>query len=134
MRADKRTTIALYTFCGIPFGNADGNAAFFILCRSDRERAIRVGKKFTDRYIVAFLGITRDDDFFDEIGKIILRLRNIGRKISPCCRYRNFMDIRNTTVNSGLVHGDDFFPFGTISLLDSFFHIADCIIYRKDIG
>ena len=66
MRTYKCTVVALDTGVGIPHGDADRNAAFFVSGSACRHCAVLIGEECADGKGVSLLGIHHVGNFLDE--------------------------------------------------------------------
>ena len=120
VRADEGTLHAADTFFSIPSRNVKCRACFFKFSCARRHCAVFAASKCGNREVIANLA----EHWSSNICEVFCSrtaFNNFIRSVSPRSRVVNFVEFFDTSINSAIVHVNDFLAFLAIALDDGIF-------------
>ena len=148
MGTDVGALVALDAFVHLPFGDGDGDAAFFKGAGACGEGAVFHAAEGADGEFVSFLAVHGDEDVVDEGGGLghhadaaeaagALEFGLVGFGVRggfPGFRYGDGDEGADALVDGGVVHVDDFLAFVAVGVDDGVFEVGDGFFDGDDIG
>ena len=133
MRADEHALVALDANRRIPYGDIEGEVAFFEAGGGGGPGA--VDRNGADGKVVAVVGEQAGGDLFDKFGGTRINGwwddDGVGIGLR---RKRDFLHAGESSVHGGVVHLDDGLALAAVGFVDGFFDLLDGFVLREHAG